>query len=184
MGTNNESLDLLIRMAARETAALGELYDRYNRLLFGLILRMLRDRRDAEEVLQDVFIQAWTRAATYSRDLGSPAGWLVGIARNRSIDRLRANAVRQRTLDAAPVPSAVETPEALAVLTDRQRQIQRALDALPRDQRELIERAYFTGLTQSEMAAQLDVPLGTIKTRVRTGLTTLRRLLQHTLVEQ
>ena len=130
-----------------------ELYDRHSRLLFGLVLRILRDRRDAEEVLQEVFVQAWTRADTYSAALGSPAGWLVGIARNRAIDR------RLRALEAVPMPPLVATRESLAGLSERQRDIHRALDALPAEQRELIERAYFLGFTQSELAAQLKLPL-------------------------
>ncbi len=182
--TDEKSIDILARITAREPGALGELYDRHSRLLFGLVLRILRDRRDAEEVLQEVFVQAWTRADTYSAALGSPAGWLVTIARNRAIDRLRANAGRLRALEAAPMPPLVETPESLAGLSERQRDIHRALDALPAEQRELIERAYFLGSTQSELAAQLELPLGTVKTRIRTGLATLRGLLQHRLLEQ
>src|SRR5215467_1884921 len=101
-------------MTARDERALAALYDRHARLLFGLILRILRSRADAEEVLQEVFVQAWTRTDTYNASLGSPAGWLIGIARNRAIDRLRNNAVRIRTAEQAPRPTAVETPEARA----------------------------------------------------------------------
>jgi RNA polymerase sigma-70 factor (ECF subfamily) len=82
---------LLERMTARDQRALAELYDRHAPLLFGLILRILRSRPDAEDVLQEVFVQAWTRTDTYNASLGSPAGWLIGIARNRAIDRLRSN---------------------------------------------------------------------------------------------
>ena len=175
---------LLDRVAARDESALGDLSDRHSRLLFGLILRILKERAEAEEVLQEVFVQAWTRASTYRETLGSPAGWLVGIARNRAIDRLRANTVRVRTAEAAPMPGPVETPEARASLSERQQDVQRALDTLPREQRELIEQAYFLGLTQSELAARFELPLGTVKTRIRTGLSTLRGQLQHTYIEQ
>jgi len=174
---------LLQRMTARDQRALAELYDRHARLLFGLILRILRSRDDAEEVLQEVFVQAWTRAGAYDPSLGSPAGWLIGIARNRAIDRLRNNAVRSRTAEQAPLPPAVETPEARAATTERQREVARALASLPAEQRELIEHAYFEGLTQSELADRFKLPLGTVKTRVRTGLSTLRSLLQRTLLE-
>src|SRR5918911_4991433 len=104
-------ITLIERIVARDERAIGELYDRHNRLLFGLILRILRDRGEAEEVLQEVFVLVWTKAETYNVALGSPAAWLVRIARNRAIDRLRSNTVRQRTAESAPMPEAVPTPE-------------------------------------------------------------------------
>jgi RNA polymerase sigma-70 factor, ECF subfamily len=156
-------LSRLERVVARDPTALGELYDQHSRLLFGLILRILKDRGQAEEVLQEVFVQAWTRAGTYNLRLGSPAGWLVGIARNRAIDRLRANSVRVRAVDAVPEPPPVETPERSAAAGERRRDVQRALDALPSVQRELIELAYFFGFTHSELAARFNLPLGTVK---------------------
>jgi RNA polymerase sigma-70 factor (ECF subfamily) len=184
MLSTEASPDLLRRLTARDTEALGELYDRYSHLLFGLIFRILRDRGEAEDVLQEVFVQAWSRASSYDAALGPPVAWLLGIARNRSIDRLRAKATRERTLEGVPIPAAsVETPESITGATERQRQIHRAFDTLPTEERDLIERAYFLGSTQAEMAAQLKLPLGTVKTRIRTGLTRLRSLL-HTLVEQ
>src|SRR6478752_1898328 len=109
------------RNAARDERALGELYDRHSRLLFGLLVRLLKQRGDAEEVLQEVFVQAWTRADTYNPALGSPAGWLIGIARHRAIDRLRTNAVRLRAVERADPPTAVETPEASASTSEKQR---------------------------------------------------------------
>jgi RNA polymerase sigma-70 factor, ECF subfamily len=170
---------LLSRVIARDGRAIGELYDRHSRLLHGLILRILRDRSEAEEVLQEVFVQVWTRADTYNVELGAPVVWLVRIARNRAIDRLRSNNVRARTVEATPLPPPVETPEARAVMSEQQRAVARALDALPVEQRQLIELAYFQGLTQSELAERFQLPLGTVKTRVRTGMMTLRRELQQ-----
>src|SRR5215475_3002367 len=102
---------LLERMTARDQRALAELYDRHARLLFGLIVRILRSHADAEDVLQEVFVQAWTRTDTYDATLGSPAGWLIGIARNRAIDRLRNTAVRIRAAEQSPPPRPVATPE-------------------------------------------------------------------------
>jgi len=175
-------LALLDRVIARDHAALAEFYDRHSALAFGLILRILKDRGEAEEVLQEAFVQVWSRAASYNVALGSPVGWLVGIARNRAIDRLRSNAVRLRAVEAAPAPTAVETPEATASTSERQRGVQRALDGLPREQRELIEQAYFLGLTQSELAERFNLPLGTVKTRIRTGLLALRQQLQRSVI--
>ncbi|HTK29726.1 MAG TPA: sigma-70 family RNA polymerase sigma factor [Vicinamibacterales bacterium] len=175
---------LLDRIVARDEAAVGELYDRHSRLLFGLILRILRDRSEAEEVLQEVFVLVWTRARTYNVALGSPAAWLVRVARNRAIDRLRSNAVRLRAVEAAPLPAAGASPEASATLGEQQRTVAAALAALPPEQRELIEHAYFLGLTQTELAERFNLPLGTVKTRVRTGLQALRERLGGLVVER
>lgn len=170
---------LLNRVMARDASAVGELYDRHNRLLFGLILRILRNRSEAEEVLQEVFVQVWTRAETYNVEMGVPRGWLVRIARNRAIDRLRANTVHARTVEATPLPPPVESPETHAAMSERQRAVARAMATLSPEQRQLIEHAYFQGLTQSELAERFNLPLGTVKTRVRTGMITLKRELEH-----
>ncbi len=170
---------LLDRIVARDERAVADLYDRHNRLLYGLILRILRDRGEAEEVLQEVFVLVWTRAETYNVALGSPAAWLVRVARNRAIDRLRSNAVRLRAVEAAPLPDAAASPETCAADSERQRVVKRALDTLPADQRVLIEQAYFLGLTQSELAERFQLPLGTVKTRIRTGMMTLREQLSQ-----
>jgi RNA polymerase sigma-70 factor (ECF subfamily) len=176
---SRRDIALIARIVARDSAAVGELYDGHSRLLYGLILRIVKDRSEAEEILQEVFVQVWTRADTYNVQLGTPIAWLVRIARNRSIDRLRANTVRTRTVEATPLPPPVETPEARAAMSEQQRAVARALEELPPDQRQLIECAYFSGLTQSELATRFGLPLGTVKTRVRTGMMTLRRDLQH-----
>jgi RNA polymerase sigma-70 factor (ECF subfamily) len=157
---------LLARVATRDPAAIASLYDRHHRVLYSLIVRILRDRSEAEDVLQEVFVRAWTRVDTYDRDLGSPAAWLMRIARNRAIDRLRARDVRARSTEKVS-------------LSERQRAVVRALDVLTADQRLLIEHAYFGGLSQSELAARFAIPLGTVKTRIRTGMMALRRELQH-----
>ena len=175
---------LLDRIVARDERAVGELYDRHNRLVFGLILRILRDRSEAEEVLQEVFVLVWTRAETYNVALGPPAAWLVRIARNRAIDRLRSNNVRLRAVESAPMPEPAQSPESSAALSQRQRAVRQALDSLPPDQRVLIEHTYYMGLTQSELAERFKLPLGTVKTRVRTGMTALREQLSQVFIEQ
>ena len=171
---------LIERILSRDAGAVGDLYDRHSRMLYVLILRILRNRSEAEEVLQDVFVTVWNRAETYDVALGSPAGWLVRIARNRAIDRLRANAARVRAVESAPFElQSRENPETSAWLGEQQRAVARALDAIPREQRELIEEAYYLGLTQSELADRHKLPLGTVKTRIRTGLLTLRQQLSQ-----
>ena len=175
---------LIDRIVSRDEAAVGELYDRHNRLLFGLILRIIRDRSEAEEILQEVFVLVWTRAETYNVSLGPPAAWLVRIARNRAIDRLRANTVRLRAVESAPEPPPAENPESKASVSEQQRAVARALESLPPDQRVLIEQAYFLGLTQSELAERFKLPLGTVKTRIRTGMLALREQLSQAVIEQ
>jgi RNA polymerase sigma-70 factor (ECF subfamily) len=175
---------LLARIIARDSSALGELYDAHSQLLFGLIFRILKNPDEAEEVLQEVFAQAWTRSGTYHPAFGSPAGWLVGIARNRAIDRLRENAAKGRPPEPAPMSPVADTAERRASLGEQQLDIRRALDALPSDQRDLIEQAYFLGLTQSELAARFGLPLETVKTRIRSGMQALRDHLEAAVTDQ
>jgi RNA polymerase sigma-70 factor (ECF subfamily) len=178
---------LIERIVARDAGAVGELYDRHNRLLYGLITRIVRDRGEADEVLQEVFVSVWNRADTYDVSAGSPTAWLVRIARNRAIDRLRANTTRRRALDAMPFeqpPAEPVSPETGAWLAEQRRAVAQALEAIPRDQRDLIEEAYYLGLTQSELAERHRLPLGTVKTRIRSGLLTLRQHLAQVPVRQ
>ena len=182
--TSAADIALLDRIARRDQGGLAELYDRHCRLLFSLILRILRDRGEAEDVLQEVFVRVWDRADSYNPSLGTPAAWLVRISRNRAIDRLRSRTVRagiqapeiDRPEQAAdPAPDA--DPERFAASTEERRVIAEAVAALPPEQRVLIECAFFEGDTQSELAERFDLPLGTVKTRIRTGMQSLRRAL-------
>ena len=182
--TSAADVALLDRIARRDQAGLAELYDRHCRLLFSLILRILRDRGEAEDVLQEVFVRVWDRADSYNSSLGTPAAWLVRISRNRAIDRLRSRTVRaavqapevERPEQARdPAPNA--DPEQFAASSEERRAIVEALSALPPEQRLLIESAFFEGYTQSELAERFDLPLGTVKTRIRTGMQSLRRAL-------
>jgi RNA polymerase sigma-70 factor (ECF subfamily) len=181
-GGTSADIALVDRIVARDPSAIAELYDRHSRLLFGLIFRILKERGEAEDVLQEVFLSVWRRAESYSPSLGSPVGWLVGIARNRAIDRLRANRARLRAMDVTFPPPLVDNPESQAAREERQRDVTRALRALPAEQRTLIEEAYFLGLTHSELAARFCLPLGTVKTRVRMGMVALRQQLQENVV--
>jgi RNA polymerase sigma-70 factor, ECF subfamily len=177
-------VSLLERIVAREAEAVGELYDRHSSLLYGLILRIVRNASEAEEILQDVFLQVWKRAETFNADLGTPVAWLVRIARNRAIDQLRKTTMNMRTLEVPPaLPSPSESPEARAALSEEQRALRRALEALSDEERKLLEHAYFLGLTQSELAERFGLPLGTVKTRIRTALMTLRRELQQLVLD-
>lgn len=184
MDDTRGDIALIERIVARDERAVADLYDRHGRLLFGLILRVLRDRSEAEEILQEVFVLVWTRAETYDMSLGPPAAWLVRIARNRAIDRLRANSVRLRAVQSAPEREPAESPESKAAVSEQQRAVARALDTLPPGQRVLLQQAYFLGLTQSELAERFNLPLGTVKTRIRTGMLALREQLSQVFVDQ
>jgi RNA polymerase sigma-70 factor, ECF subfamily len=187
---SSDPIDLLLfqRIAARDTAALADLYDRHSRRLFGLILRIIRDRAEAEEILLEVFVRVWTRAELYDARLGGPTPWLVRLARNSAIDRLRARRVREAVSGPAfdesmPQPpasgAAIRTPEAVAVDEERRGKVIDALASLPPEQRRLIEAAFFEGYTHSELAKRFDLPLGTVKTRIRTGMIAMRQRLEH-----
>src|SRR5688572_15292277 len=186
--TDSTDVDLLQRIAARDTAALGELYDRHCRLVFGLVLRVLRDRAEAEEILQEAFVRVWKRAEVYDARVGAPLPWLVRLARNCAIDRLRALRVRAAVnlpaVDAsvpetAPPDSDVPTPETDLLAAERRRTVSAALSTLPPEQRRLIEAAFFEGYTHTELAQRFDLPLGTVKTRIRVGMIAMRQRLEH-----
>jgi len=165
------SPDIVRRLAAGDPDALGQFYDAYAGLVNGLALRILRDTTDAEDVVQEVFVQAWRQAARFDPARGSPEAWLSTMARTRALDRLRRRVSRREEPDEmAPPPSDVpRREEALAV--------RKALEGLSPDQRQALELAYYEGLTQSEIARRLGEPLGTIKTRIRTGMIRLRETL-------
>jgi RNA polymerase sigma-70 factor (ECF subfamily) len=178
---------LLQRIAAHDTAALAELYDRHSRLLFGLILRIVRDRGEAEEILQEAFIRTWTRAETYDPLVGGALPWIVRVARNCAIDRLRARrlraaveatAIAETATEAAPATD-IQTPEAAVLGAEKRRTLTDALASLPAEQRRLIEAAFFEGYTHSELAQRFGLPLGTVKTRIRAGMIAMRQRLEH-----
>jgi len=171
--------DLLHAVARGDELALAACYDRYRLILFGLILRILHDRQEAEDVLQEVFLQVWRRAGDFDEARGRAFTWLVTIARSRALDRLRAAGSRTRLSDqAAQMPRAEVGDAALDALKSEQGFIVRtALAELPEDQRKTLLLAYFEGLTQTEIAARLGDPLCTVKTRMRSGMIKLRELL-------
>lgn len=170
------------RMASGDTAALGDLYDAHARYLYSLALRMLRDASDAEEIVQEVFTQAWRQAARYDEARATVIGWLLMIARTRSLDRLRAREARPDRTVANPVPdlpSEAPGQEAEALSGEAVQRLRTALQQLGDALRTPIELAYYEGLSQSAIAKRLDQPLGTVKTRMRTALSQLRELLLH-----
>jgi RNA polymerase sigma-70 factor (ECF subfamily) len=180
-GTARVQDGLVSRLADGDMDAVEQLYDLYAGQVLALARRILRDDGDAEDVVQEVFSQAWRTARQFESSRGSVAGWLLVMARTRAIDRLRARQSRPDTRsgvmpDTMPSPG-VSVPEQM--LTDEQAgRVREALQRLPDAPRDAIELAYYGGLTQAEIATRLSEPLGTIKTRIRTALGTLRQRLR------
>jgi len=172
-------VELLHAVARGDEGALARLYDQYRVILFGLLVRILNSREEAEDVLQEVFLQVWKRAKDFDQQRGRPFTWLVTLARSRAIDRIRQLGARQRLADSAAQNASGEASDAVTdTLHSEQREIvARALATLPEEQRHTLNLAYFEGLTQSEIAQKLGTPLGTVKTRMRSGMIKLRELL-------
>lgn len=167
------------RLRAGDLKALDELYDRHTPMLYGVVLRIVGRAADAEEVLQDAWVQAWKRADTWEPGRGSVAAWLLTLARSRAIDRIRSVASRHRAEAAVPPPDLpVDRDEPAASAIDRQRQVlvSAALATLTAQQRQVLELGYFGGLSQTEIASRMGAPLGTVKSWTRQGLMRLREL--------
>lgn len=174
-----QQAELLRRIAAQDTTALSEFYDQTAASLFSFALRMLHNAHDAEEVIQDVFMQIWHKAPSFDPDLGLAFSWSLSIARNRCIDRLRSHQRRARVLVETPEGEAADAPAEAppaqpGLATDELEVVREALGTLPEDQKEAIEMAFFRGLTHHEIAEALSQPLGTVKARIRRGMLKLR----------
>ncbi len=168
---------LAARMALGDEPALAELYDRFGGVAYRLAVRVLRDRTLAEDAVQDAFLGAWRTAAAFDSTRGTVSTWLMTLVHRRAVDLVRREDRRKTdVLDDAPIASHETTDEEAAVREERRR-VQAALAQLPSDQREALELAYYGGLTQSELAERLGVPLGTVKSRMFAGLGKLRDLL-------
>jgi RNA polymerase sigma-70 factor (ECF subfamily) len=173
---------LIERMTRGDQAALGEFYDKTSGLVFGLCQRIVRDPAAAEEITLDVFMQAWNQAAVYDASRGTPEAWLLVIARSRALDHLRsARTSKARQVESideiCSEPAAVADVTAGAAATDRRRIVSQALERVSKEEREVLGYAFFSGMSHSEISSHLKQPLGTVKSRIRSGLTKLRRTL-------
>jgi len=174
---------LMQRLLHRDVSAFDEIYERHSRMVYSLVLRILRQGSTAEEVVQDVFLQLWRKSLQYDAHRGPFVPWLLTLARNRALDQLRLKGERQRRREEQPedYPQiAAALPEYERVLDEKRRaeRVRSLMSALPAAQKKAIELAYFEGLSHSEIAAALHEPLGTVKSWIRNGLLRLREGLQ------
>jgi RNA polymerase sigma-70 factor, ECF subfamily len=180
--TRSQLAAALVRAAGGDRAALRQIYQDTSAKLFGVCLRILNDRSEAEDVLQEVYVTVWRKAATFDPGRASPITWMVAIARNRSIDRLRATSMSRRTdpIEAAdavsdPAPAAVERLE----LAQQHQRLAGCLEELEARHSAAIRAAFLDGATYEELAARMSVPLGTMKSWIRRGLLKLRACLEQ-----
>jgi RNA polymerase sigma-70 factor, ECF subfamily len=169
--------ELARRLQRRDPKALADLYDRYGRLVYALIVRVVRDGGIAEDLVQETFLRAWNRMQGFDAEKGGLGPWLMAVARNRAIDYLRSAAGRMRNateLQDTEHPALFADMEKEMLNSDRVRRVKVAMEKLAPTQRTVIELAYFEGLSQAEMADRMGQPLGTVKTWVRTALKSLR----------
>ncbi len=169
---------LIERVIAGDESALAALYDRYSRMLHSMLVRILRDTQAAEEILQDIFFQLWNNAAKFDSARGSLPGWLLVSARNRAISRLRRRIPsegEELEENAIALPFNLESDLAQQQLLGK---VRSALETLPEGQRQAVELAYFEGMTHNEIAERTGEPLGTVKTRLRSAVETLKKKLQ------
>lgn len=182
MSAQSVSAAYLIRQVAQQDReAFSQLYDRCSSLVFSLAMRMLRVRPDAEDLLQEVFVQIWRQASNYSAERGTPEAWIVNIARSRAIDKLRSIRRMEQSFVLTDDPARAESSdnvETAAAESEAKMAMSSALVNLPEAQRRVLELAYFDGLTQTEIAARLKEPLGTVKTRMRSGIQRLREIMK------
>ena len=179
LSIETQQAQLLGRIAAQDGSALGEFYDQTAASLFSFALRMLTDPHDAEEVIQDAFVQIWNKASSFDPTVGVAFHWAMSIVRNRCIDRLRSRQRRSRVMvetemDAGNEPTAEAPAMGTPLAQDELEAVRAALGTLPKDQRQAIEMAFFNGLSHHEIATVLNEPLGTVKARIRRGMLKLR----------
>ncbi len=177
----SQSLDELIaRTALQDRAAFAELYNATSAKLFGVCLRILKDRGQSEDALQEVYVKVWVNASAYRPGENSPMSWLIAIARNHAIDRWRAKKPPTETLDAAEeVADGGSTPEQAAIQSSTAKQIENCLDELDKDRASAVRAAYIEGFSYKELAERYSVPLNTMRTWLRRSLIQLRECLQR-----
>ena len=176
-------IELLRRVGQGDRKSFEDLYDRFSGVLFSTALQILNDHREAEDVVQEVFVQIWDKAKLYDAARGKPLTWAMTLTRNKAIDRLRSAQRRYRLQDQVEKETKItnqiafkDSSEEVEIL-EKSRLIRAAVLELSREQREAIELAFFSGLTQNEIAQELNQPLGTVKARIRRGMLRLKEMI-------
>lgn len=176
-------IELLKRVGQGDRKSFEDLYDRFSGVLFSTVLQILNDHREAEDVLQEVFVQIWDKARLYDAARGKPLTWAMTLTRNKAIDRLRSAQRRYRLQDQVEKETKITNQVALkdsseeVEILEKSRLIRAAVMELSKEQREAIELAFFSGLTQNEIAQELHQPLGTVKARIRRGMLRLKEMI-------
>lgn len=178
-----DDIELLRSISEGDRQAFSCFYDRHCKLLFAIAFRILNDQREAEDALQEAFVQIWEKAVSYNPALGKPFSWAVTLTRNKAIDHLRASQRRSKLMEQASTEMLAGTAGSATANEGRHGRenaelITSAVAELPQDQRKAIEMAFFSGLTQNEISETLQEPLGTIKARIRRGMLKLRDRLE------
>ena len=180
--------ELMARIVQRDDRALEELYERFSKVIYSVIVSIVKKKEDAEEILCEIFFQVWEKAPSYDLGKGSVYTWLLTLARNRAIDKIRSKSYKNQKqedsdIDEMDVFSNPDSGNQLdnVVLAERAESVKLALAKIPADQRQVLEVAYFEGYTQSQIAERLNLPVGTVKTRMRSGMKALQDLLKDLL---
>ncbi|MTI89696.1 MAG: sigma-70 family RNA polymerase sigma factor [Balneolaceae bacterium] len=192
--TKDEERDreLMSRIKARDAEALSELYDHYHRLLFGLLLTIVKKREEAEDLIQEVFTTIWQKADQFDTNRGTAYTWIVSLSRNKAIDRLRSKVYKEQKKQSTslddddvfhPLYSDANDPLEDSIHSDRAQRLHKALEKISDKQKKVLQVAYFNGMSQSEIADEYDIPLGTVKTRMRDGMIKLREILSKELAQ-
>jgi len=186
-----EEREWMAEVQAGDKKALGKLYNRYNRILFGMIYKVLRNREESEDLLQEIFVQAWEKADQYDPTRGTVYSFLVTMTRNKAIDRTRSKAYKNSKKDdhvindddfSLNLSHNSPNPEENMELNERAVKVREALGSLNKKEREVLYISYFHGLSQTEISDKIDIPLGTVKYRMRQGMIKLREMLVETAI--
>lgn len=183
---HSEDFRLLKLISNRNSDALSEFYDIHSDYLFKIIYFIVKDESEAEDILQEVFLQIWDKIDSFDENLGNPLSWVIRITRNKAIDKLRSKSFKNHSKETdiekffnISEDSVFSNPDKLAIMSQENKEISEALKLLSENQRTLIEFAYFKGYSQSELSDFFKIPLGTVKTRIRSAMTLLRNKLKH-----